>query len=179
MKQYKNYYLTEEGRVFNHRLKELKPILKKESGYYQVALYTEKREIWLLHRLMATVFLDNPENKPCVGHWDCDRSNNSIDNLYWCTYSENNSHPTTLARKSESLKGKPGWNKGGHLTEKWKNKIASSNSIPIIQYDDNGFEKEWPGINVASRELGYNAGNISACCRGERQTHKGYKWRFK
>lgn len=177
--KYGNYLIEENGSIFSLLTNEyLKPI-KKESGYYQITLYNNPTETWTMHRLMATLFIPNPDNKPCVGHKDCDRGNNTVDNLYWCTYPENNNHPITLARKSASLKGKPSWNKGGHLTEEWRNRIAKSNSIPIIQYDDKGFEKEWEGIQTASRELGYSAGNISACCRGERKTHKGYKWRFK
>ena len=177
--KYGNYLVEENGVITSLKTNEvLKPTLK-QNGYYQVTLYNNPTELWTLHRLIATLFIPNPDNKPCVGHKDCNRLNDTVDNLYWCTYEENNNHPVTLARKSESLKGKTSWNKGGHLSEEWKNKIAKSNRIPIIQYDDNGFEKEWEGIQTASRELGYSAGNISACCRGERKTHKGYKWRFK
>lgn len=177
--KYGNYLIEKNGTITNLKTnKIIKPTLN-QNGYYQVYLYNTKTEYWLLHRLLATLFIPNPQNKPCVGHWDCDKSNNSVENLYWCTYEENNNHPITLLRKSQSLKGHIGWNKGKHLTEETKKKISKTNSIPIIQYNDNGFEKKWEGINIASRTLGFSAGNISACCRGERNTHKGYKWRFK
>lgn len=179
MKNYKGYLVCEDGNVLGKNGDFLKPVTKK-TGYQQIAIYENgKKEIWLLHILVAKLFIPNPENKPCVGHKDCDKTNNRVENLYWCTYKENNNHPITIERKSKSLKGKPSPNKGKHLSNKWKNKIAEANSIPIIQYNDNGYSKEWKSINIASRELGYSAGNISACCLGKRQTHKGYKWMFK
>lgn len=179
MINYKGYLVYDDGSIYGKRNKLLKPITKN-TGYQQVTLYENGvGETWLLHILIGTLFIPNPDNKPCIGHKDCNRANNSVSNLYWCTYEENNNHPITLERKSKALKGKPSPNKGKHLTNSWKKKISDANSIPIIQYNDNGFEVEWEGINIAARELGYSAGNISACCRGERQTHKGYKWRFK
>lgn len=42
-----------------------------------------------VHRIIATVYLDNPDNLPQVGHRDDDKENNSPENLYWCTNSQN------------------------------------------------------------------------------------------
>lgn len=43
-----------------------------------------------VHRLVAMVYIPNPENKPCVCHKDNDRMNPYYKNLYWGTYKENN-----------------------------------------------------------------------------------------
>jgi len=44
------------------------------------------------HRLVAEYFIDNPENKPCINHKDCNKLNNHVNNLEWVTYSQNMFH---------------------------------------------------------------------------------------
>ena len=59
---------------------------------------------WRVARLVAIAFVPNAEGKPQVGHKDDDRdkSNNSVDNLYWTTNYENSNTEGRKKRLSES-----------------------------------------------------------------------------
>ena len=60
--------------------------------YYIRDLSTGKRKDFKGHRLVAEYFIDNPNNYPIVNHIDGNKANNHIENLEWCTYSQNNIH---------------------------------------------------------------------------------------
>lgn len=62
-------------------------------GYYVVALSKNSiKKGYTIHRLIAITFIPNPENKPQVNHINGIKSDNSINNLEWCTSSENSRH---------------------------------------------------------------------------------------
>lgn len=62
-------------------------------GYKEVALSKDgKTKTVLLHRLIAIHFVDNPHNLPCVNHKNGIKTDNRIENLEWCTKSQNTKH---------------------------------------------------------------------------------------
>lgn len=65
-------------------------------GYWWIPLRGHidrmKQRSYSIHRLLAITFIPNPDNKPCINHKNSIRSDNSLENLEWCTFSENNSH---------------------------------------------------------------------------------------
>jgi DNA-binding transcriptional regulator YiaG len=68
----------------------LKPYLT--SGYQRVSLYNKGRQCKLVHRLVAQVFIPNPNNKPDVNHINGCKTDNNVSNLEWVTPSEKMSH---------------------------------------------------------------------------------------
>jgi hypothetical protein len=56
----------------------------------------ERKEPWLVHRLVAIAFLEPDDSRPQVNHKDGDRHNNHVSNLEWCTHAENMRHAGTV-----------------------------------------------------------------------------------
>ena len=66
---------------------------KNNQGYAQVGLkHNGVSSRVFVHRLVATTFIPNPNNLPCVNHKDEDITNNCVDNLEWCSYTDNLVH---------------------------------------------------------------------------------------
>ena len=106
LKENENYSINEKGEIKNNITKKiLSPSINKDSGYYQIDLWkNNKSRKYTLHRLVASNFIPNLENKPTVDHIDGNRLNNNVSNLRWATYSEQNSRFNTFGVRSEKIK---------------------------------------------------------------------------
>lgn len=151
-----NYKVDENGNVlslFSNKI--LKPKLKK-NGYQEYCLYINKEKVNLLaHRIVATAFIDNPDNLETVNHIDGNKTNNCKDNLEWCSYSDNEKHA-------------------------WENNLNNSGAIDkaVLQYTMNGtFVKEYKSCAEAVRETGIK--HVHCAAKGARKSAGGYKWKFK
>lgn len=105
------------------------------------------------HRLVAQLFLPNPDKKPFVNHKDGDHLNNHVENLEWVTNAENIQHA---------------YDTGLHPGRK-----------PIVQITEDGRIIElYDSATRAAKELGLSQSDVSAVCRGKRKQTNEYYFRF-
>jgi hypothetical protein len=87
------YQVSNLGRIksLNFKRSGKEGILKSnpEGGYCAVTLSHKRRGVFYIHRLVATAFIPNPENKPEVNHINHNKRDNRASNLEWVTQSEN------------------------------------------------------------------------------------------
>lgn len=153
------YQVSDQGRVRSLKFgKEL--ILKSardKGGYLMVAICKNgEQKTYRIHRLVAQTFIPNPDNLPEVNHKDEDKTNNSVQNLEWCSSKYNVNFGTRTRRMSEKR------------------------SKPVLQYTKSGeFVKEWKSATDVQRNLGFAKQHISDCCTGRYKSANGYIWKYK
>ena len=154
-----------------------------KDGYLRVKLYKNKeKKTCKVHRLVAQTFLPNPENKPCINHkieGDEGKKINMVifnedgtinkekSTIEWATYEENNNYATRNERAGKAIsKVKKGITNG-------------KKSKPVLQLSLSGeLIREWPSTMECERN-GFSSSHVSACCRGERKSHKGFRFMYK
>lgn len=110
-------------------------------------------------RVIATTFIPNPHNLPCVNHKNENKADNRVENLEWCSYSYNTRYGTALKRMIST-----------------RNTTSTQNAEkPIVQITDRG-EVEYPSIAAASKITGLRRTSISNCVNGRSKTAGGYQW---
>ena len=92
------YWITNHGRVFRAPCKyrpgwsEISGEITKK-GYHRVNLsFGKTAKKFSVHRMVCQAFVKNNENKQFVNHIDGNKLNNNVENLEWCTSSENERH---------------------------------------------------------------------------------------
>ena len=87
---YQNYMVFSDGKVWSDFRKDFIKPAKINRGYLFVQLWAHnKGKQWLLHRLIATLFVPNPHGYNVVNHIDGNILNNDYTNLEWCTQKYN------------------------------------------------------------------------------------------
>lgn len=186
----KNYTSSENGVISNNNTGR---ILKQDTstGYSTVVLSnngTKRR--FLVHRLVAEIYIPNNEGKPCVNHINGIKTDNRIENLEWVTYSENERHSHDILGKkikhSEETKRKISQlAKGRDMSKAVKASADKRRGKPshkrvcVYQFDlENNFIKKFNSLSEAAKSVNGVLSAFSALKRKTLKTYKGYIWKF-
>lgn len=147
IKSLKNNIIMKPSRLYN--------------GYLTIPLtrngYTTR---YTVHRLVATAFIQNPNNMPQINHKNGIRTDNNITNLEWCTAQEN-------------IKDAINRNRGrGYIKVGGQPKKVKQYAL------DGKFIKEWNSIKEVTKQININSGNIVNCCKGKRKTAGKFIWKY-
>lgn len=156
------YKINKDGTVIGKRGNKLK-LHMGTSGYIQLNIGKPTKS-YLVHRLVAQLYLPNPSNLPEVNHKDGNKLNNNVENLEWVSRSQNIIHGIYNNLIPSPWKGKLG-----------KYHIRSKRVYQII---DNIIVNEFGSAREASRETGINYGTISNVLIGRGKTAGGYVWKY-
>jgi len=124
-----------------------------KGGYLQLHIPIDgKSTAKLVHRLVAQTFIPNPDSLPEVNHKDCNRTNDHVDNLEFCTRSYNNQYREKFGISSTETIGRP-----------------------VFAIDLNTMEvSRFRSQHEAGRNLGINVGSINMVIKGSRNQAGGF-----
>lgn len=143
------------GRILNNKV-------VNSAGYLRISILGRK---YFIHRIIAELFVPNPENKPEVNHIDGNKMNNRADNLEWVTRSENMKRAYQLGLQKPSEKQKQAvskWNKEHRIKK-------------VYQYDTEGnLLNCFKSQQEAAKNLNLSEASISRILNGQRNNRKNY-----
>jgi hypothetical protein len=126
LKNHDGYKITKNGKVWSN--KSNKFLATKICNGYSIF-----KDI-SVHRLVAEIFIPNPENKPYVNHINSDKLDNRVENLEWVTQKEN------CAAHNKKI----------------------SHPRKVVQIDMNGkIVNKFDSLKEAGESIGYSASAIS------------------
>ncbi|MDD0974850.1 NUMOD4 motif-containing HNH endonuclease [Pseudomonas fontis] len=124
----------------------------KSQDYPRIILKVNgKAKAYLVHRLVAEMFLPNPDSLPCINHKDGDKSNPHPENLEWCTHQENMAHAAATG--------------------------LSDCAVPV-QSSKQGSGMWFPSLESACRHTGVSKPCICAAAKKKQKTAGGMEWGY-
>lgn len=131
-----NYVINVNGDLLNLKTNKFKKWTKDTNGYM-------KTQIWIngkpknvhQHRLLAQLFITNPEDKSQVNHINGIKHDNRLKNLEWVTQSENGKHSFAIGLQ----------------------KVTKPNMMSVI---DKVTDKLYESISEASRQTGWSVSHL-------------------
>lgn len=129
------------------------------TGYLTVCLSDGRgdRRPKKVHRLVMEAFVPNPNGYPCVNHKDEDKTNNTLENLEWCSIAYNNNY-------------------GTHQQRSAKSRINNPKNSHVVMCVETGVI--YPSTREASRQTGIDQSQIWHCLKAQWRVAKGTHWTY-
>lgn len=152
LSEFNQYEVSNYGRLRNLNTGKILNGSRMNSGYWRYDFGVDGiRYSRLAHRLVADAFLDPVIGKPFINHKDGCRTNNHVDNLEWCTNSENIRHAYQVLGNQ------------------------AHNKIPVRCVETGTV---YESACDAERHTGIKNSEINRCCRGKRKSTHGQHWEY-
>lgn len=162
---FENYSISSEGRIRNDKRNSLKSQRVNSNGYSITSIYNEgEASTFRVHRLVAEAFIDNPYNKPEINHLDGNKLNNNVDNLEWCTKSENMIHAYDTGLESHHATY-------GMLGKSNPNAGRKGTPIRIVETGE-----EFDSIKSCAEAINGTQRGICDALHGWTKSHRGYRF---
>lgn len=138
----------------------------KSRGYHSILLTKGgKCKPVKVHRLVAIAFMGKQEGKE-VNHKDGNKINNTLENLEWCTRSENQKHAYDNGLQV------------GNTVEQTKlAAIKTSKKVNQLSREKD-FVNSFKSVSEASRQTGINKSGILACIHGKTKHAGNFVWEY-
>jgi hypothetical protein len=156
--------------VFRPIVERIRKNMKTPDEYLTIGLSLNGKIItYYIHRILAEIFIPNPNKYPTINHINGIKHDCRLENLEWCTYSYNTRDELKRNNRNPIVNfGKP---------EKYGEN--SNNNRSVNQFDMSGkFIKCYNHISQVKMELGYNIAYIVQTCKHIHPHAYYFKWEF-
>ena len=155
------YRISDDGRIYSLKYRKILKTFLGTSGYlfFYIRSSGIKKSVYI-HRLVATAFIPNPENKCEIDHINGDRLDNRVENLRWVSSKENkhneNTYPHSLMHTL---------------------KMIEMSKRPVSLYKDGVLIREFKSQKAASEYLGISPSTVRYYISGKGKQYKGYTFK--